>query len=143
MSTQRVESFVNIYQKLNKNNLHLLGDIYAPNIHFSDPLHEVAGLDDLHSYFSDLYSNVQECGFDITSHHCAGDNAFVYWVMKYRHPKLANNKEITVKGHSHLVFNGDKIIEHQDYFDVGALLYRNIPLVGSVIKLIDKRATQS
>jgi hypothetical protein len=63
--------------------------------------------------------------------------------MKYRHPKLANNKEITVKGHSHLVFNGDKIVEHQDYFDVGALLYRNIPLVGSVIKLIDKRATQS
>lgn len=135
--------FVGIYQQLNKQNLHLLDDIYHNDIHFSDPLHKVEGLSQLHNYFADLYSNVTECKFEITAEHCSGDDAFIYWIMRYSHPKLAGNKQITVNGHSHLTFSGEKIISHQDYFDVGALLYRNIPVLGSIIKLIDKRATQS
>lgn len=141
MSTAKVETFVNIYQQLNKHTLHLLADIYHHDIVFSDPLHKVSGLSQLHGYFADLYSNVTECQFDIKSSHCSGDNAFVYWVMSYRHPKLASHNQINVNGHSHLIFNDDKIITHQDYFDVGELLYRHIPIIGSVIKLIDKRAT--
>ncbi len=141
MSESRVATFVTIYQQLNKHTLHLLADIYHQDIVFSDPLHKVSGLAQLHEYFADLYSNVSECKFAINATYCSDDDAFIYWVMTYRHPKLAGNKQIDVSGHSHLVFQQDKIIQHQDFFDVGALLYRHIPIVGSVIKLIDKRAT--
>ncbi|KPH62466.1 nuclear transport factor 2 family protein [Pseudoalteromonas porphyrae] len=143
MREQKIENFVNIYQQLSKDSLHLLDDIYHPSICFSDPLHTVNGLDDLHSYFADLYSNVTECRFDISSFHSVDDNAFLYWTMYYRHPKLASHKEIAVQGHSHLVFDGNKIKLHRDYFDVGELLYQQIPFIGPVIKLINKRATQS
>ena len=34
-----------------------------------------------------------------------------------------------------------KIINHRDYFDVGAMLYRHIPVLGSAVKYIDKRAS--
>ena len=137
-----VDKFVAIYQQLNKHNLSLLDDIYHPDIHFIDPLHEVNGLKNLHLYFANLYSNVSECHFDIGDAHMSGQHAFVYWVMTYRHPKLAGHRKIMVNGHSHLVFAADKIINHRDYFDVGALLYRHIPVLGSIVKLIDKRAAE-
>ena len=46
-----VDKFVEIYQKLDKNNLELLTEIYAQNIQFIDPLHEINGLEDLRRYF--------------------------------------------------------------------------------------------
>lgn len=139
---QNVDKFVAIYQQLNKHNLSLLDDIYHQDIHFVDPLHEVSGLVDLHQYFANLYSNVTQCHFDISDAHTSEHHAFVYWTMTYRHPKLSGHNKIMVDGHSHLVFDGEKIINHRDYFDVGALLYRHIPVLGSIVKLIDKRAAE-
>ncbi|MGO2013162.1 MAG: nuclear transport factor 2 family protein [Pseudoalteromonas sp.] len=137
-----VDKFIAIYQQLNKRNLALLDDIYHSDIRFTDPLHEVKGLANLHVYFANLYSNVTECHFDIADSFTSDDHAFVYWTMVYRHPKLAGHKKIVVNGHSHLVFEKSKIISHRDYFDVGSLLYRHIPVLGSIVKLIDKRAAQ-
>ena len=142
MSNHRTDKFIAIYQKLSKENLHLLSDIYAADIHFSDPLHEVDGLADLHQYFAKLYSNVIECTFDISDAVSVGDNASVYWTMYYRHPKLSNGQQIAVAGHSKLTFTGDKISLHKDYFDAGALLYRHIPILGSIIKYIDNKAAE-
>lgn len=135
-----VDKFVDIYQKLNNSNLDLLSEIYCDDIQFSDPMHNINGIVELRKYFANLYSNVTHCQFDITDSFSVANNAFVYWSMHYVHPKLASGNTITVQGHSKLTFNGDKIIEHRDYFNVGELLYKHIPLLGSVIKLIDKRA---
>ena len=135
-----VDKFVKIYQQLDSNNLALLNEIYSKNIQFIDPMHEINGLDNLHLYFENLYSNVIHCKFDISETFTSDNKAFVYWTMHYAHPKLSSGNTITVQGHSQLSFERDKIIKHRDYFNLGELLYKHIPLLGSVIKLIDKRA---
>ncbi|WP_338363332.1 nuclear transport factor 2 family protein [uncultured Pseudoalteromonas sp.] len=135
-----VAKFVDIYQQLDKTNLHLLNDIYSEQINFTDPMHEINGLNELTRYFSNLYSNVKHCQFDISDTYEQGDNAFLYWTMHYAHPKLASGKTISVEGHSKLTFQAGKIIKHRDYFNVGELLYKHIPLLGGVINYIDKRA---
>lgn len=143
MGNHKKEKFIEVYQSLNKDNLFLLGEIYHPDIAFKDPLHQVTGLTELTDYFSGLYSNLSYCQFIISDAVSTDDKAFVYWTMQYAHPKLNGAQQIDVEGHSYLLFNGEKIISHRDYFDVGALLYRHIPLLGSVIKHIDKKAAQS
>ena len=135
-----VDKFVEIYQKLDKDNLDLLTEIYAQNIHFIDPLHEINGLEDLRGYFCGLYSNVKHCQFDISDTYECDDKAFLYWTMHYAHPKLASGRTISVEGHSKLVFKEGKIINHRDYFNVGEMLYKHIPILGGVINYIDKRA---
>ena len=134
-----VDKFVEIYQQLDSTNLDLLSDIYCDNIQFIDPMHEINGIVELRRYFANLYSNVKHCQFDISDSFNSGNNAFVYWTMHYAHPRLSSGKTISVEGHSKLTFENDKIIKHRDYFNVGELLYKHIPLLGSVIKLIDKR----
>lgn len=135
-----VAKFVDIYQQLDKSNLHLLNDIYSEQIKFKDPMHEIHGISELTRYFSNLYSNVKHCQFDISDTYECDDKAFLYWTMHYAHPKLASGKTISVEGHSKLVFKEGKIINHRDYFNVGEMLYKHIPILGGVINYIDKRA---
>jgi hypothetical protein len=135
-----LDEFVNTYQKLDKNNLELLTQIYSHDVCFIDPMHQVNGIQDLTHYFANLYSNVKFCNFEITDSFVSGDNAFIYWNMQYAHPKLASGNTITVQGHSKLQFSGNKVSNHRDYFNVADMLYKHIPLLGSAIKFIDKRA---
>lgn len=135
-----IEHFIETYQKLDKDNLHLLVDLYSQKIQFQDPLHKVDGLDNLHRYFEKMYANVSHCHFDIHSHFQQQSNAAVYWTMHLRHPKIKSGKTIFVDGHSHLIFEGDKIRYHRDYFDVGSMLYEHLPVVGYAINLIKHRA---
>jgi hypothetical protein len=54
--------------------------------------------------------------------------------MTYCHSKLNGGKAVQVDGHSHLRGDGDKVIYHRDYIDLGAMFYEHIPLFGAVVR---------
>ena len=128
-----------IYQQLNKYNLDLLDGIYHQDVVFEDAAHRIEGWPELKRYFSALYSNVDCCHFDIQSHQQQGDAGFITWIMNLQHPKLQRGRSIYVHGVSHLKFDQNKVIYHRDYFDLGEMLYENLPLLGSVIRTIKQR----
>lgn len=136
-----ISNFIETYQRLDKHHLHLLADIYASDIEFQDPLHKINGLTDLHQYFEKMYANVTHCHFVIHDSFHIENKAAVYWSMNLQHPKLRSGKTIVVDGHSHLIFEQDKIRYHRDYFDIGSMLYEHIPLVGYAIQMIKQRAS--
>jgi hypothetical protein len=59
--------------------------------------------------------------------------------MTYSHPKLNKGQSINVEGMSQLRFS-DKIFAHRDYFDVGQMLYEQVPFLGGLIGLLKNRA---
>ncbi|KAF7785860.1 hypothetical protein PRUB_a0257 [Pseudoalteromonas rubra] len=136
-----LDNFVRIYNKLDRETLHLLAEIYHPDIQFSDPLHGINGLTNLSTYFSDMYSNVISCQFDIHHNLSQGDQAALYWTMRYRHNRLGKGQEIFVEGHSYLKVQDGKVIMHRDYFDAGSLLYEHIPLMGMGIRWLKARVS--
>ncbi|WP_371377990.1 nuclear transport factor 2 family protein [Thalassotalea aquiviva] len=135
-----VENFVDIYQQLSVDNLQLLSQIYHQDIHFIDPMHEIHGFDSLAKYFANLYQNLQSCTFTITDVICAKHSAAIYWRMTFTHPKLNSAKPVTVEGTSMIKNDGMKVIYHRDYLDVGAMLYEHIPVLGSLVRAVKKRA---
>ncbi|QFI36948.1 nuclear transport factor 2 family protein [Moritella marina ATCC 15381] len=128
--------FIDVYTRLNKTNLHSLKKVYHHDIKFQDPLHEVAGIANLVSYFENLYTNLASCTFDITHQVLNDTEAAIYWDMTYIHPKLNRGKAITVSGHSHLKALDDKVIYHRDYLDVGAMLYEHVPVLGHAVRYL-------
>jgi ketosteroid isomerase-like protein len=135
-----MENFIETYRKLNGDNLHLLSSIYAEDIVFIDPAHTIQGIDNLMSYFASMYSNINSASFHFNNTFRSGDQAYVQWTMEFSHPKLAGGKLISFPGVSSLIFNvNEKVIQHQDFFDMGAMLYEHLPLFGRVIKSIKKR----
>ncbi|MGL5046698.1 MAG: nuclear transport factor 2 family protein [Shewanella sp.] len=136
-----VDEFIQLYQDLNKDNLHLLAQVYDDSISFTDPMHQIMGLEALTQYFAKLYKNVQHIHFEIKEVQQDANQAALFWQMDYRHPKLNKGALIRVDGMSQLKFN-DKIYFHRDYFDLGQMLYEHIPCMGGLIRLLKDRAAK-
>lgn len=136
------ETVAQFYQALSKDNIDQLPTIYHDNIVFEDAAHRIEGIDSLCAYFSELYQNVERCDFDIDQHHQFGNVGFLVWQMTLIHPKLNGGKPVVVPGTTHLNFQDDKVIFHRDYFDLGQMLYEQLPILGHVIKAIKRKLGQ-
>ncbi len=133
------ESFVKLYEQLNSNNIELLDDVYAENILFKDPFHQIEGLQALKEYFNDLYQNVISVSFDFSAPTQQKDVIWVQWIMCLQHPKLNSGNRVTVNGATMLkVGETGKIVYHHDYFDAGEMFYEQLPLLGFFIKRIKR-----
>lgn len=137
-----LENFVINYQLLDANNVDCLKIIYHTDIHFQDPMHTINGIDDLLAYFIGLYQHVSYCQFTISNILLDGNHAAVYWTMEYCHHRLNHGELIVVEGHSLIIGEGDKVIFHRDYLDLGQMLYEHIPLLGRIVRWIKVRASQ-
>jgi hypothetical protein len=128
------------FAELDKDNLHLLGELYSEDIAFADPLHEVHGLHDLRKYFADLYANVSDLQFEFHAFDQVREGkGYLRWTMTYRHPRLNQDEPIAVQGCSHLLWTEHKVFQHRDFFDAGALLYEHLPVMGRMIGWLKRR----
>lgn len=138
-----LESFLQVYEKLDAKNLHLLDQIYSADVSFIDPAHKIEGLIALKKYFSELYQNVSSVNFSFSHHQQRENDAYIQWQMTLRHPRLNRNQEIIVPGISYLRYDQmGKVSFHRDYFDLGTMLYEQLPLLGSIIKTVKRRLGQ-
>ncbi|HDX8345462.1 TPA: nuclear transport factor 2 family protein [Aeromonas dhakensis] len=132
--------FVALYQQLNRDELHRLPEVYANEVVFTDPAHCIEGLAALTDYFAALYQRLAYCRFVITSQLQQGRQAWLGWTMTFSHPRLRGGAPVTVEGATRLEFDeAGKVCQHRDYFDLGAMLYEQLPLLGSVVRTIKGR----
>ncbi|MEZ6964899.1 nuclear transport factor 2 family protein [Aeromonas sp. S9(2024)] len=132
--------FVALYQQLDRQQLHRLSEVYADEVIFIDPAHRIEGLAALSDYFAALYQRLAYCRFVITSQQQQGRQAWLGWTMTFSHPRLRVGKPVTVEGATRLEFDEEgKVCLHRDYFDLGAMLYEQLPLLGSLVRTIKGR----
>lgn len=133
-----IEQLKAFYSALKTSKMEQLNDLYAPDIRFTDPVHQVQGLENLTEYLENTIKNVEYCHFTFTNELFSETGGYLTWDMHFAHPKLRGGKEIIVPGVSQLVFNQElgKIQAHTDFYDMGALLYEHIPGVGWVTKKV-------
>lgn len=135
-----MDAFLETYKKLSRENISLLNTIYAEDITFIDPAHKIEGLENLRNYFENLYENVTSINFDFSGQIRNQDEGYVQWKMSFSHPKLKRGEIIIVDGASFLQFSSDnKVHYHRDYFDLTSMLHQHLPLVGPLVKLINRR----
>lgn len=127
-----------LYQQLRADNIALLDDVYAADVIFQDPLHRVEGLADLKAYLGRLYAAVQSIRFDFETVVATPNQAMLTWTMHMQHPRLQGGTELALPGATHVRF-AERVNYHRDYFDAGALLYEQLPVLGSVIRAIRRR----
>ncbi|MEL3919441.1 MULTISPECIES: nuclear transport factor 2 family protein [Aeromonas] len=132
--------FVALYQQLDRQQLHRLSEVYAEEVIFIDPAHRIEGLAALSDYFAALYQRLAYCHFVITSQQQQGRQAWLGWTMTFSHPRLRGGKPVTVEGATRLELDEEgKVCLHRDYFDLGAMLYEQLPLLGSLVRTIKGR----
>ncbi|MDW5376152.1 nuclear transport factor 2 family protein [Halomonas sp. HP20-15] len=134
-----LEAFCAFYNKLDKSCTKHLPEIYTADIRFIDPFQRIEGIAALTGYFDSLYANLESAHFEFAQRQRQGDQAFVCWTLTLVHPRLAGGRRVAIEGCSRLRFRGDRVCEHHDYFDAGALLYEHLPLLGTAIRWLKRR----
>lgn len=139
--TQQValQQLVAFYQTLDNGRLTRLAQIYHPQVCLSDPVGEHHGLAVVEQYFASLLKNMRYCRFVVTQARQFDTDALLLWRMEYAHPSLQRGADQTLEGSSYLQFRDNKVIFQRDYYDMGAMLYEKLPLLGKVIGMIKKR----
>ena len=149
MNKASIHAFQELYHKLNREqvNRDILASVYDEKIQFRDPFHQINGLESLTHYFINMYENVEHIEFEfghswldsVDANTHTKTSAFIRWQMRYQHPRINSGKTVQVDGGSELIWHNDKIIQHQDFFDGGQMLYEHLPLMGWAIRKLKER----
>jgi len=137
-----VDNFKSIYQTFDSKMLSHLPSLYSQDIVFKDPIHQLHGLDALGRYFANFLSPELKCSFVFNNQLITNEQAFLQWQMHYRHPHLKNGNSLTLNGGTLIKFNSH-IYYHEDFYDMGAMLYQHIPVLGWAVKKINARLVSS
>lgn len=153
MNQPLLQQVMSLYQRFDSSLIASLEHIYHPDVVFQDPLNRVLGLENLRDYFQQMIDGLDECRFDFSEvieqpllsdapetseNPVQAYQAVLFWTMHYQHRKLNNGRPLTLAGNSHLRYQG-RVLYHRDYFDVGAMLYEHLPLLGFAISKVKKR----
>ena len=138
-ANQLSQSLASAYQSLGKGDSSKVAALYAEDIYFEDPMQGIQGKTALMSHIDGTFSNINN--FSFKSHKTlAGDtDVFISWTQIFTHKKLAGGKTIRVEGSTYLKTRNGKIYYQRDYFDLGAVVYENLPIIGAVIKHLRTR----
>jgi hypothetical protein len=144
MKAPVLNKFREYYQQFDHKSFEDLAEIYAPNVRFSDPVHEVHGLSELADYFSQVCNGLDSCHFEFLGETVGSESAWFKWCMRYQHPKLRSGKELQLVGASYLHFSPDTqlIDSHEDFYDMGSMLYEHVPLLGGGVRWLKQRMAQ-
>lgn len=134
-----LDQLIDFYQSLDDGRLARLADIYHPDVCLHDPVGQHQGLPVVERYFAGLLKNMRYCRFEVTFSRLFEQEALLLWRMDYAHPALQRGADQTLDGSSFLQFRADKILYQRDYYDMGAMLYDKLPLLGTLTGLVKKR----
>lgn len=136
-----VEQLVKFFEALSPESVARMGEFYAADVWFKDPFNEVQGLAQVQHIFSHMYVALDRPRFVVTQQMVDGRQCFLTWNFEFYFRKHQPQVLQTIRGASHLVFNdAGAVISHRDYWDAAEELYEKLPLLGSLMRWLKKRA---
>lgn len=136
----RVARIVDLFEQLKPSDIERLGEFYAPGAFFKDPFNEVQGVAAVQGVFRHMYDALDEPRFVVRDIIVQGDQCFLSWDFVFRFKRLRRGEQ-TVRGGSQLQLDSvGLIVLHRDYWDAAEELYEKLPLVGSLMRWLKKRA---
>jgi len=138
MSAVLIDHFLTRWRLLDRAGIDEIDALYTPDVRFVDPFVQLDGIDALKRYLRHSYDGVAQVEFDFEPPLLGEGEAAVRWRLSFSHPRLQGGAVIEVPGITHLQF-ADRVSQHTDYYDAGALLYENVPLIGGAVRLLKRR----
>ena len=136
-----VDRIVQYFETLSPGGVAQLGTLYNTQARFVDPFNDVVGLPAIEGIFAHMFVVLESPRFVITERVVQGQQCFLTWDFHFRFKNFQKDTEQTIRGGSHLVFSEEGLVTlHRDYWDAAAELYEKLPVVGSVMRWLKRRA---
>jgi steroid delta-isomerase len=133
-------AYVQFYEALKPETLGDLSSVVHDDIFFKDPFNEVRGVQAYAAILTHMFNVAPDIEFKVA--HCAYAEEICFLRWESRATVKALGKEPwVVQGMSELTFAPDgRVLTHVDHWDAAAQFYERLPILGSVLRLIRRRA---
>lgn len=129
------------FEQLTPATLPGLADCYAPDASFRDPFNQVQGRAAIMVIFAHMFATLHAPHFCILQrigHSRDAGGVMLIWDFHYQ--CTANRAQQTIHGSSHLHFDpAGRVTYHRDYWDTSEELYQHLPVLGTVLRWLQKR----
>jgi len=136
-------AYVAFYEALSSTTVSGLGKVVHEDIHFKDPFSDIHGLTSYQALLENMFVVAPDIHFKVK--HCAYDGCvcFLRWTSKGT-VKPLGPKPWVVEGMSELRFAQDgRVLEHIDHWDASSQFYMRIPILGRILRSIQRRVAAS
>lgn len=119
----------------------LLPATYAADVWFNDTLKTVQGRDALAHYLAESAAAVEHCAVSIEEQTRNEHGEYLLrWKMCIRFKRFRRGVDTWTVGMSHLRFDrAGQVVYHQDYWNAAEGLYQHVPVLGWMIRALQRR----
>ncbi len=129
---QRLADFL---ERLSEETLDEIDVLYATDLEFQDPINKASSREHLKRIEQDLFKQLNDVSFQVSSTQEGEHEGVVVWVMHYKFRIWSRS----INGISHVRWNEkDEIIFQQDYWDASFGVYGEFPPLGWIMKVIKR-----
>lgn len=133
-----LQQFKDFYSQFSAANISQIDTIYTQDIEFHDPVHCLQGQLAVKAYLRKMAAGLKHYRIRYLDELVGEDNAYFTWEMEFAHKSLAGGEVITIRGMTRIRFTS-KIFHHEDCYDLGALVYEQVPVLRTLTRQIKKR----
>jgi steroid delta-isomerase len=134
-----LDGIVHWFETLTRETAADVGRFYADDAWFKDPFNEVTGVDAIGRIFSHMFDQLEEPRFRVFERWRSESGAMLTWEFTFR--LRGRRAQMKVRGATHLRFAPDgRIAHHRDYWDAAEELYAKLPIVGGLMRALQRRA---
>lgn len=133
-----LRDFKEFYREPSLSRLDGLDRIYTQDIEFHDPVRSLYGRLAVKNQLRGLLSQAHSVQMICEDEQIGDNSATLVWKMRFRHKKIKPNQVLESRGIT-LIRYTDRIYYQEDFFDMGSAVYQHIPLLGSVLRLVNRR----
>ena len=138
-----VERIIALFEGLTPADVERLGEFYTEDAWFKDPFNEVRGLDAVQGVFRHMYVALEAPRFVVTARVVDGAQCFLAWEFHFRFRRFHRGVDQVVRGGSHLLLAPDgRVRVHRDYWDAAEELYGKLPVVGALMRWLQRQANR-
>ena len=133
-----VHQLKQFYEQFSSATIARLDEIYTQDVEFRDPVHTINGSLGLKNYLRRMATNLSHYRIRYVAEVIGENSAYFTWEMDYAHRSLNHGRILTARGMTQVLFT-TKVFYHEDSYDMGALLYENVPVLGAATRHLKKR----
>ena len=141
VSTETISTFTEFLSELGSKKTGVRAEqLYASELHFSDALMMTRNRDRVVEHFQGLVDAGTAVQVEILQTLVSEADVFLIWSMQAEFTPVRQSVVSDTIGITHLRFNeAGHVVLHQDFWDTGLGFYQHIPVLGRVVKSINRR----
>ncbi len=141
--SRQVAALVQFFEHLSPHSVQQLSQHYDAQARFKDPFNDVQGVAAIERIFTHMFQTLEQPRFVVTAQVLQGAQCFLTWEFHFGLKRWSRGQPQRILGATQWLLSDDgRVVLHRDYWDAAEELYEKLPLVGSLMRWLKRRARE-